>query len=115
MRIHGTQAEITREEIARHVNLAALPPGTDVRAFVVGHEGESRPINADTGQVRPLRWGRAVIQRLADLAVRGVKFVTSHTDRTEAGDVLGGWTDEVAGRLRAIRRRGVPSGRCGRS
>ena len=110
MRIHGTTAAITREEISRHVNLAALPPGTEVRAYVIGYEGESRPINADTGRVRPLQWGRAVIRRLADLAHRGVKFVRSHADRSEVGEVLGGWTDEVAGRLRAIVAGAFPPG-----
>jgi hypothetical protein len=102
VRIAGRQAQIGREEIAKHVDLAALEPGTEVRAYVVAHEGESRPINPDTGHVRPLLWGRAVVRRVAELARAGVKFVRSHTDSTEVGEVLGSWTAEVAGKLRAI-------------
>ena len=102
MRIAGKQAQIGRDEIAKHVNLSALPPGTEVRAYTIAHEGESRPINPDTGHVRPLLWGRAVVRRVAELARAGVKFVRSHSDSTEVGEVLGSWTAEVAGKLRAI-------------
>ena len=102
MRIAGKQAQIGREEIAKHVDLSALPPGTEVRAYTVAHEGESRPVNPDTGHVRPLLWGRAVVRRVAELARAGVKFVRSHSDSTEVGEVLGSWTAEVAGKLRAI-------------
>ena len=102
MRIAGKQAQIGREEIAQHVDLSALAPGTDVRAYVVAHEGDSRPINADTGHVVALSWGRAVVRRIAELAKAGVKFVRSHTDRAEVGEVLGSWTADVGGKLRAI-------------
>ena len=102
MRIAGKQAQIGREEIAQHVDLSALAPGTDVRAFVVAHEGDSRPINADTGRVVALSWGRAVVRRIAELAKAGIKFVRSHTDRAEVGEVVGSWTADVGGKLRAI-------------
>ena len=102
MRIAGKQMEVGRDEIARHVDLSALAPGTDVRAYVLVHEGDSRPIDPDTGYERALRWGRAAVRRVAALVRAGTQFVKSHTDRAAVGEVLGSWTAEVGGRLRAI-------------
>ena len=102
MRIAGHQMQIERDEIGRYVDLSALPPGTEVRAYTLVHEGESRPHDLDSGESLALRWGRAVVRRVAALARAGTQFVRSHTDRTPMGEVLGTFTKEVAGRLRAI-------------
>ena len=102
MRIAGKQLPISRKDIEQHVDLSSLPAGTDVKAYVLMHEGESRPVDQDTGRKLSLHWGGAMVRRVAALARKGIKFVRSHTDRTEVGEVLGSWTAEVAGRLAAI-------------
>ena len=94
--------QIDRAEIAQHVDLSALAEGTEVRAYTLVHEGESRPHDLDTGETLALRWGRAVVRRVAALARAGTQFVRSHTDRTVVGELLGTFTKEVAGKLRAI-------------
>ena len=94
--------EMGRDEIAQHVDLSALPEGTQVRAYTLVHEGESQPHDMDTGESLALRWGKAVVRRVAALARAGTQFVRSHTDRTVMGEVLGTFTKEVAGVLRAI-------------
>ena len=101
MRIAGTQMH-DRAEIAQYVDLSALAEGTEVRAYTLVHEGESRPHDLDTGETLALRWGRAVVRRVAALARAGTQFVRSHTDRTVVGELLGSFTKEVAGKLRAI-------------
>ena len=94
--------QIDRAEIAQHVDLSALAEGTEVRAYTLVHEGESRPHDLDTGETLALRWGRAVVRRVAALARAGTQFVRSHTDRTVVGELLGSFTKEVAGKLRAV-------------
>lgn len=102
MRVFGHRYQIDRAEIARHVNLDALPAGTDVRAFVIAHEGEMRPVDRDTGQLKVLQWGGAAVRRAAALARSGVQFLAGHLDRQPVGEVLGSWTDTIAGKLSAI-------------
>lgn len=102
MRILGTALDIGRDEIGRHVDLSTVPSGTNIRCYTLVHEGESHPRDRDTGESLTLRWGRAIVRRVAALVRNGTRFVRSHTDRTPLGEVLGSWTAEVGGKLRAI-------------
>ena len=101
--------QIDRAEIAQYVDLSALAEGTEVRAYTLVHEGESRPHDLDTGETLALRWGRAVVRRVAALTRAGTQFVRSHTDRTVVGELLGSFTKEVAGKLQRHRHRRVSS------
>ena len=102
MRIAGYALSLGRDEIEREVDLSTVPAGTNVRAYVLVHEGTSHPRDRDTGEPLALRWGKAIVRRVAALVRNGTRFVRSHADRTPLGEVLGSWTAEVGGKLRAI-------------
>ena len=96
--IQAMEIDLPEEEIKKH-----LPPetlerlkGKKVFPYVIGHEGESRPMMLEGGQKtqKILRWPRAVVRRIAESVKAGTKFfinhgeTNSHEGRKPVGEIV---------------------------
>ena len=110
MRFRATLSEMAASEIANMVDgkrlgeIRAHDPHPVIRAFVVGHEGESRGNLLGVGNVVK-RWFRTMIRKLHERIQTGLQLfhghvagTNDHSGRVPIGEVVGKTLKSISGR-----------------
>lgn len=108
--LQAMELTLTPEEMRQKIpseKLNQLKGKGILQAYRVAHEGKSQPKILGEGH-QVLRWGRAVIHRLASVIKAGTKFfvghgsTNDHNGRREVGEVLASYSKEIGGKLSDI-------------